>query len=177
MKNNIHNFKEINLIDTKKYFDSRGYFFESYNSKNYNKLFRERCNFVQDNISFSKKNVLRGLHFQKKYPQAKLLTVLKGRIIDVVVDIRKNSKSYGKYQKFLLSDKSGNQIYIPKGFAHGFLALSKQVIISYKCSNYYDPNDQNTIIWNDRDLNIDWGIKKPILSKKDKKGIEFRDLV
>ena len=124
----------------------------------------------------SKKKVLRGLHFQKKKPQGKLISVIKGEILDVVVDIRKNSKTYGKYASFSLSEKNGNQLWIPKNFAHGFLSLSNNTIVNYKCTDFYDPKDQHTIIWNDKNLNINWNIKKPIVSKKDENGVFFKSL-
>ena len=123
-----------------------------------------------------KKNVLRGLHFQKKKPQAKLLTVVQGRIFDVCVDLRKKSKTYGKYFSIELSQKSELSILIPRGFAHGFQCLSKECVVYYKCSNYRDKNSEVTLAWNDPTLKIKWPSKKPILSNKDNKGIFFSDL-
>lgn len=163
------------LIRNNQYSDKRGYFFESYNEKIYSKI-SIKNNFIQDNFSISKKNVLRGLHYQKKNPQGKLVRVIKGKILDVAVDIRKNSKTFGEHQSFILSEENCRQLWVPKNFAHGFISLSKNTIVSYKCTELYDPNDQNTIIWNDKDLKIKWPIKKPILSKKDKVGICFRNL-
>lgn len=163
------------LIKTKSFTDNRGHFFESYNKKIYSKI-GIKDPFVQSNFSLSKKNVLRGLHFQKKKPQGKLISVIKGEILDVVVDIRKNSKTYGKYASFLLSKNNGYQLWIPKNFAHGFLSLSNNTIVNYKCTDFYESKDQNTILWSDKDLKINWNIKKPILSKKDKNGIFFRNL-
>ena len=167
--------KGLVLIKKKQYFDNRGYFFESFNEKIYSKLGIQN-NFTQDNFSISKKNVLRGLHFQKKNPQGKLISVIKGSILDIAVDIRKNSKTFGKYQSFILSEKNCKQLWIPKNFAHGFLSLSSNTIVNYKCTNLYDPDDQNTIIWNDKNLKIRWPIKKPEISKKDSEGIFFKDL-
>ena len=118
------------------------------------------------------KNVLRGLHYQRKI-HGKLIRVIKGKILDIAVDIRKNSKTFGKHQSFILSEENCKQLWIPKNFAHGFLSLSPNTIVNYKCTDFYDPNDQNTIIWNDKDLNIKWPIKKPIISKKDRDGIFF----
>ena len=161
------------LIQPKKFFDKRGYFFESYNSKAYSKIGLKSL-FAQDNFSISKKNVLRGLHFQNKKPQGKLVSVIRGSILDVVVDIRKNSKTFGNHQAFILSEKNCKQLWIPKNFAHGFLTLSSNTIVNYKCTDFYDPKDQNTIIWNDKILGINWPTKKPILSEKDKKGILFK---
>jgi len=163
------------LIESKKFFDERGYFFESYNEKIYSEI-GIKNKFVQDNFSISKKNVLRGLHYQKKNPQGKLISVIKGSILDIAVDIRKNSKSYGKYESFFLSENDCKQLWIPENFAHGFLTLSSNTIVTYKCTELYNPKDQNTIIWNDKDLNISWGIKKPIVSEKDKKGFLFKNI-
>lgn len=166
--------KDCYLVEPRVFNDNRGFFFESYNKLNFkkNKLIN---NFVQDNFSQSKKNVLRGLHFQKKKPQAKFFYVTFGKVLDVVLDLRKSSKTYLKHQKFILSDKNKKQIYIPPGFAHGFLVLSDRAFCNYKCDNYYDPSDDGSIIWNDKDLNIKWGIKNPILSDKDKKGLRIQD--
>lgn len=167
--------KGLILLESKKYFDNRGYFFESYN-KNFHSDLGIKNKFAQDNFSFSKKNVLRGIHYQKKKPQGKLVSVIKGSILDIAVDIRKNSKTYGKHKAFFLSDKNSMQLWIPEHFAHGFLTLSNNTIVSYKCTRLYDPLDQKTIIWNDKDLNISWPIKKPIISEKDKNGFLFKDI-
>ena len=150
--------------------DKRGYFMESYNQKNINKLFGD-IHFVQDNESESSRGVLRGLHFQKPpFAQAKLVRCLKGEVLDVALDLRKKSRTYGLFETNLLSDKNKNQLFIPKGFAHGFIVLSESAIVSYKADNYYDPNYESGVLWNDTDLNIDWKIKsdKIILSEKDK---------
>lgn len=167
--------KGLVLIKKNQYFDNRGCFFEAFNEKIYSELGIE-TNFVQDNFSISKKNVLRGLHYQKKNPQGKLISVIRGSILDIAVDIRKNSKTFGKYQSFILSEKNCRQLWIPRNFAHGFLSLSTNTIVNYKCTDLYDPEDQNTIIWNDKNLKISWPIKKPIISKKDRNGIFFRNL-
>ena len=150
--------------------DERGYFMESYNQKNINKLFGN-IHFVQDNESESSRGVLRGLHFQKPpFAQAKLVRCLKGEILDVALDLRKKSRTYGLFETTLLSDKNKNQLFISKGFAHGFIVLSESAIVSYKVDNYYDPNYESGVLWNDTDLNIDWKIKanEVILSEKDK---------
>ncbi len=150
--------------------DERGYFMESYNQKNINKLFGD-IYFVQDNESESSRGVLRGLHFQKPpFAQAKLVRCLKGEILDVALDLRKKSRTYGLFETTLLSDKNKNKLFIPKGFAHGFVVLSESAIVSYKVDNYYDPNYESGVLWNDTDLNIDWKIKadEVILSEKDK---------
>ena len=119
---------------------------------------------------------MRGLHYQLNRPQGKLVRVIFGTIIDVAVDIRKNSKTFGNHQAFILSEKNCKQLWIPKNFAHGFLTLSSNTIVSYKCTDFYDPSDQNTIVWNDKILNIAWPTKKPIISEKDKKGILFKNI-
>ena len=139
-----------------------------------NNLFNN-SNFPFDVMSFSKKNVLRGLHIQTKKSQAKIITVTHGKIFDVVVDLRKKSKTFGKTFSVILSDKSDFSFYIPAGFAHGFLCLSKNCAVYYKCTNYRHQNSEKTIQWNDKDLNINWPIKKPILSLKDSLGINLKD--
>jgi dTDP-4-dehydrorhamnose 3,5-epimerase len=160
------------IITPQVFNDERGHFFESYNRQkmsNYIDL-----DFVQDNESFSKKYVLRGLHFQKPpYAQDKLVRVLKGSVLDIVVDLRPNESTYGKHFAIKLSAKNKKQLFIPKGFAHGFLALKKNTIFSYKCSNYYNTESEVCIDCFDKDLDIDWQIKNVILSEKDKKGIKF----
>jgi len=167
--------KGLILIKTNQYFDNRGIVFENFNQKDYSKI-GIKNKFVQDNISVSNKNVVRGLHYQKLKPQGKLISVIKGKIFDVAIDIRKNSNTFGKHQSFILSDKNSRQLWIPKDFAHGFLSLTSETIVNYKCTDFYDPKDQNTIIWNDKDLKIRWPIKNPIISKKDKDGIYFKNL-
>ena len=152
--------------------DDRGYFFESYNIEKLSKLIK--TDFVQDNESLSQKNVLRGLHFQNPpFAQAKLIRVVKGSILDVAVDLRKKSATFGRHFKHILSGENKQQLYIPEGFAHGFLCLEDNTILNYKCSNYYNPESENSIIWNDKELNIDWGILNPILAEKDKLAKKF----
>ena len=161
--------KDLLIIKTDIYRDRRGFFKEVEKYKILKKKF------IFDCFSFSKKNTLRGLHLQKKKSQAKIITVVNGKILDVVVDLRKNSKTYGKYFSIKLSHDSNYSIYIPAGFAHGFLCLSKNCAVYYKCTNYRNKNSEQTIKWNDKILNIKWPIKKPILSKKDKMGIKFSE--
>ena len=159
--------------------DRRGYFMESYNKKNTNNLIGN-VKFVQDNESESSRGVLRGLHFQKPpFSQAKLVRCLKGSILDVALDLRKDSKTYGQFETTLLSEENKNQLFIPKGFAHGFIVLSESAIISYKVDEYYKPMNESGIIWDDRDLNIDWKINKKeiIVSKKDAKLQSFNNFV
>ena len=157
--------KDLLIVKTKIFKDNRGFFKEIEKKKILKK------NFIFDCLSFSKKNTLRGLHLQKKKSQAKIVTVVQGKILDVVADLRKNSKTFGKHFAIKMSQKSDFSLYIPKGFAHGFICLSKSCVVYYKCTNYRDKKSEVTIKWNDRDLKIKWPINKPILSKKDKKGI------
>jgi dTDP-4-dehydrorhamnose 3,5-epimerase len=151
--------------------DERGLFFESFNQKTFNSLIGKAINFVQDNQSVSQKNVLRGLHFQTgKFAQSKLVRVIEGEVIDVAVDLRPNSKTFKKYFSTILNQKNNAQLFVPKGFAHGFLVLSETAILSYKCDNYYNKNAESGIIFNDATLNIDWNIseKDVMLSEKDR---------
>ena len=159
--------------------DNRGYFMESYNQKNINKLVGN-VNFVQDNESESSRGVLRGLHFQKPpYAQAKLVRCLKGSVLDVVLDLRKDSKTYGIFETILLTEENKKQLFIPKGFAHGFVVLSETAIFSYKVDNYYNPDLESGVLWNDLDLNIDWKINKKeiIVSEKDKSLPTFNNII
>jgi dTDP-4-dehydrorhamnose 3,5-epimerase len=149
--------------------DSRGYFFESFR-----KDFFLSWNFVQDNESLSGPNVLRGLHFQAPpYEQGKLVRVIKGAVLDVAVDIRLNSPTFGQHYKQVLTEENRIQLWIPPGFAHGFLVLHPGTIFSYKCTNYYHKASEGCILWNDPDLHIEWNVDDPILSEKDKNGIPF----
>ncbi len=156
--------KGLKIIKSKIYRDKRGFLREVYK----NKLLKD--SFLFDVMSNSKKNVLRGLHMQTKKSQAKIITVSQGKILDVAVDLRKNSKTFGKYFSIIISQNSEFSFYIPKGFAHGFLCLSKECTVNYKCSQYRHKKSETTLSWNDKDVGIKWPIKKPILSIKDKKG-------
>lgn len=146
--------------------DARGFFMETYHRREFSALGIPDI-FVQDNHSRSSKGTLRGLHFQLHHPQAKLCRVVEGEALDVAVDIRVGSPYFGKWASVVLSAKSHNQIYIPVGFAHGFLALSETVQFLYKCSDFYDPSDEHGILWNDPDLAIDWEVSNPLVSEKD----------
>lgn len=164
--------KDLILLKPQVYTDERGYFMESFNQKKIEKVIKDT--FVQDNESLSKKNVLRGLHFQMPpHAQAKLIRVVKGSILDVAVDLRKDSDTFGQHFKHVLSGENKLQLYIPKGFAHGFLCLEENTILNYKCSTYYNAGSEASILWNDRDLDIDWGIKNPILAEKDQLAKNF----
>ncbi|GAB3940746.1 dTDP-4-dehydrorhamnose 3,5-epimerase [Spirosoma harenae] len=155
--------------------DERGHFFESYNEPIFASLGLP-TEFVQDNQSFSVKGVLRGLHMQKEpFAQGKLVRVISGQVLDVAVDLRPDSKTFGQYETFLLDAKLSNLVYIPEGFAHGFVALEDS-IFSYKCTNVYNKTSESGILWNDPDLNIDWGIKDPIVSVKDQELKLLRDI-
>lgn len=154
--------------------DARGYFFESYNK---NVFFNNgiTTEFLQDNESLSQKGVLRGLHFQNPpHAQAKLVRVIQGAVLDVAVDIRKKSPTYGKYYSIKLSAENKTMLYIPEGFAHGFLVLEDNTIFSYKCSRTYNKESESGILWCDTDIAIDWGIKTPILSEKDRVAQHFK---
>ncbi len=159
--------KGLLVFKGEKFNDNRGYFREILIEKTVKRKFKFNV------VSVSKKNVIRGLHLQKVEPQAKFISVVKGKIIDVVVDIRKNSRTYGKHFKIVLSDKNCTSLYIPEGFAHGFGGLEKENIVVYSCTNYRHKKGERGIRWNDKNLKINWNIKKPIISSKDKKNIPF----
>lgn len=158
---------DVLSVETKVFNDNRGFFFEHYKES----VFSENGinkQFPQENISFSKKNVIRGLHFQKKpHEQAKLVSVISGEIYDVAVDVRKNSPTFKKWVSQTLSEKNHNMLYVPEGFAHGFCVTSESAIVVYKTSNEYSPNHEAGILWNDPDLSIPWPTKSPIISEKD----------
>ena len=167
------------IIEPTIFKDDRGLFYESYKKVEFEDQLGERVNFVQDNVSVSKKGVLRGLHYQKGiHAQAKLVQVVRGEVLDVVVDLRKGSKTFGKHFKAILSSANRKSIFIPKGMAHGFLALTEEVIFTYKCDSYYNYMAEGGIVYNDIDLNIDWEISadKAILSKKDLSLPALKDL-
>ena len=161
--------KDLFLIEPDVFGDERGYFLESYNKQDFFDA-GLKMEFVQDNESKSKNGVLRGLHFQIKRPQGKLVRVIEGEIFDVAVDLRKDSKTYGVWEGVYLSQENKKQFYVPEGFAHGFLVVSETARVVYKCTNFYDPKDESGIIWNDKNLRIDWPlnkIKEVSLSAKD----------
>ena len=165
-------FKGLKVIVGQKFVDSRGYFREL----NKEKIFK-KSRFVFWCMSKSKKNVLRGLHFQKKNQQEKIVSVIKGSVLDIAVDLRRNSKNFGKHYKIKLSEKNCKSILIPKGFAHGFLGLDLENIIVYGNSNYRSKKDEIGLIWNDRDLAIRWPKKKMVISNKDKNNITFKKFI
>tara|TARA_B100000941_G_scaffold289107_1_gene267355 strand:+ start:784 stop:1311 length:528 start_codon:yes stop_codon:yes gene_type:complete len=162
-------FKDLFIIKTNVFKDNRGWLKEEFKKKIVKK------NLVFTVVSNSKKNVLRGLHMQTRNSQDKFLSVVKGKVLDVAVDLRKNSKTYGKHFKIILSEKNGKHLFVPNGFAHGILGLDKENILHYACTNYRDPKSEVSIKWNDANLNINWRVKKPIISKKDKFAISLKD--
>ena len=163
---------DVFIIEPQIYKDNRGGFYESFNSQEFKKLTKFNGSFLQDNHSISKKNVIRGLHYQIEKPQGKLIRVIKGSIFDVSVDLRKSSKTYGKTYSVTLSAKNLKQLWIPPGIAHGFLALTSQVEIIYKTTEYWYPDLERCILWNDPTLNIEWPIKSsiPIINNRDSLG-------
>ena len=169
----------IVIIEPKIFRDARGYFFESFSMREFNEKVAP-VTFVQDNESYSSYGVIRGLHFQKPpYTQAKLVRVIKGAVLDIAVDIRKGSPTYGQHVAVELTAENHRQLFIPHGFAHGFSVLSEEVLFQYKCDNYYAPQSEGGILWNDPCLGIDWRIpaEKAILSEKDFKHPLFKDYV
>ena len=163
------------VIEPSIFTDSRGSFFESWNSKKFKEIGINE-DFDQDNQSVSLKGVIRGLHFQNPpFAQAKLVRVIKGSVLDVAVDLRKKSKTYGMYYSLVLSEKNNKSFFIPKGFAHGFLSLEDNTVFSYKCSGLYNKKSEESLLWNDKDLNIDWQITDPIVSEQDSNALLFKD--
>lgn len=176
MKINKTFIENLLIIEPQLFKDDRGFFYESYNKNNLDKVIN--IVFVQDNESKSDKGVIRGLHFQAPpFEQTKLVRCVSGNILDVAVDLRSNSKTYGKSFSIELSSENNKQLFIPKGFAHGFQVLSEEAIVNYKVDNFYNPKSDSGIIWNDKDLSIDWNLDlKPILSIKDLTLSSFQDL-
>lgn len=168
--------KDCVIIEPKVYGDDRGFFLETFQVNKYKELADITYPFVQDNHSRSSKGVLRGLHFQKKRPQGKLVRVVRGEVFDVAVDIRRDSPTFGKWEAVILSEKNKTQFWVPPGFAHGFQVLSDSADFEYKCTDFYDPFDEGSLLWNDPALNIPWPINNPILSEKDANASLFDDL-
>ena len=163
------------IIEPQIFKDSRGCFFESWNAKKFKQLGISE-DFVQDNQSVSSKGVLRGLHFQNPpYAQAKLVRVIEGSVLDVAVDLRKNSPTYGMHVSVILSEQNNKSFFIPKGFAHGFLSLEDNTVFNYKCSDYYNKESEGSLLWNDEDLKIDWQIDNPLISEKDLQADFFKN--
>lgn len=167
--------KGLVVIEPRIIEDERGYFFESHNAQKF-KENGVNLDFVQDNQSLSQKNVLRGLHFQNPpFQQGKLVRVIKGAVIDVAVDIRKNSKTYGQHFSIELTEQNKKIFWIPPGFAHGFVSVEEDTIFHYKCTGLYNKASEDSLIWNDPDLDIDWGVTNPIVSEKDQKSNFFKN--
>jgi len=154
-------------MEIPKFDDDRGFFMETYHAKKFSDA-GIKINFIQDNHSYSKKNILRGLHYQLKFPQGKLVRCTQGEILDVAVDIRTSSPTFGEWVGEILSSANAKQLYVPPGFAHGYVVRSEHAEVEYKCTELYHPEDDYGIAWNDPDIGIDWKIENPILSKKDK---------
>ncbi len=163
-------FKDLFILESKSFKDKRGFFKEMFKEK----LIKKKFPFLI--CSFSKKHVIRGLHIQLKNPQGKLVSVIKGKIFDVALDLRPNSKTFGKNYKIVLSEKNSRSLYIPPGFAHGFCGLDNENYIIYSCTKYRNKQSEMGIMWNDKDLKIKWPLKNPILSKKDRKNLSFKKI-
>lgn len=157
--------------------DNRGFFMETFSQFKYEKILNIKDKFVQDNFSSSKNKVLRGLHLQRKNPQGKLVQVLHGEVFDVAVDLRANSETFGRWEGVILSSDNKKQFWIPPGFAHGFVVISDQAYFHYKCTDYYAPDDESCILWNDPSISIDWPINNPIVSEKDQGGITLEEFM
>lgn len=168
--------KDCMIIEPTVYSDERGFFLETFQLDRYAELAGIAMPFVQDNHSRSSKGVLRGLHFQKTKPQGKLVRVIRGEVYDVAVDIRPGSPTYGQWEAVVLSEENKIQFWIPPGFAHGFVVLSEIADFEYKCTSYYEPSDERSLLWNDPDLDIPWPIEKPKLSEKDTRALKLVDL-
>lgn len=172
------NINDLYIIETQIFGDTRGYFMESYNKKEFFQAGLS-MEFVQDNESKSRKGVLRGLHFQTKHTQGKLVKVSQGMVFDVAVDLRKGSPTFGKWEGVILSEENKKQFYVPEGFAHGFLVLTEKAVFTYKCTDYYAPEYDSGLLWNDKDVAIEWplhGIDEVLLSEKDKIQRKLKDL-
>jgi dTDP-4-dehydrorhamnose 3,5-epimerase len=161
------NIPSVKIITPEIFIDDRGYFFETFNKEDFIKL-NLPTNFTQDNQAFSKKGTLRGFHYQLKFPQGKLVRVIKGEVLDVAVDIRKGSPTFGEYVGVNLTEENFKIMYIPEGFAHGYIVLSEDAIFQYKCTDVYHPDDEYGLLWNDDKINVEWPINNPILSERDK---------
>lgn len=163
------------LVEPRIFPDDRGYFTETYHARKYSEAGLLHA-FVQDNLSFSSRNVMRGLHYQRRSPQGKLVYVVQGEVFDVAVDIRRGSPTFGQWEGYRLSDQNHHQLYVPEGCAHGFVVLSDQAVVMYKCTELYDPKDDCGLLWNDPDIGIEWPVSNPILSGKDAVLPRLRDL-
>jgi dTDP-4-dehydrorhamnose 3,5-epimerase len=158
--------EEVLILEPNSFSDKRGYFMETYHRERYEQL-GIRTSFVQDNLSYSVKGTLRGLHYQYPHSQAKLVQVIRGEVFDVAVDIRLKSRSFGKWVSVVLSEENKRQLYVPEGFAHGFCVLSDGALVHYKCTDFYSPESEVGVLWSDHKLQISWPVKTPVISEKD----------
>lgn len=163
------------LIEPRVFGDSRGFFLETWNRAKYREAGLD-VDFVQDNLSLSRRGIVRGLHFQNPNPQGKLVQVLAGEVYDVAVDLRWSSPTFRRWHAVLLSSENKRQLYVPPGFAHGFAVLSETALFHYKCTSYYSPADERTLLYNDPDLGIPWPVPEPVLSEKDRQGVRLKNL-
>lgn len=167
---------DVIIIEPKVFGDDRGYFFESFNQREFEEAIGRQVNFCQDNQSLSNTGVVRGLHFQTPpHAQGKLVRVSQGSVLDVVVDLRKNSSTFGQHLSVELSAENNRQLWVPEGFAHGFATLEDQTIFQYKCTEYYQPTSEKSVLWSDEHLNIDWKVKNAIVSAKDELGEKWKE--
>lgn len=166
----------VKIVEPKVFGDERGFFLETFQQDRYKEMLNIDLDFVQDNHSRSSKNVLRGLHFQTSKPQGKLVRVVRGEVFDVVVDIRRESATFGKWVGVYLSESNKNQLWVPPGLAHGFVVTSEFADFEYKCTDYYDPKNEGCLIWNDSEIGIEWPVTEPLLSGKDSQGKLFAEL-
>ncbi|MBU9841676.1 MULTISPECIES: dTDP-4-dehydrorhamnose 3,5-epimerase [Rahnella] len=166
----------VKLVEPKVFGDDRGFFLETFQQNRYKEMLEIDLDFVQDNHSRSSKNVLRGLHFQTSKPQGKLVRVVRGEVFDVVVDIRPESATFGKWVGVYLSEDNKNQLWVPPGLAHGFVVISDFADFEYKCTDYYDPKNEGCLIWNDPEVGVKWPVSEPLLSAKDALGQGFSEL-
>jgi len=163
------------IIEPRVFGDARGFFLETWNEQRYRDAGLD-LRFVQDNMSSSRRGTLRGLHFQNPRAQGKLVWVIEGEVFDVAVDLRRGSPTFGRWHGLNLSGENRLQFYVPRGFAHGFAVLSETAVFAYKCTEFYSPNDELTLCWNDPDVAVQWPLRDPVLSDKDKKGVRLQDL-
>lgn len=163
------------VIEPKVFGDARGYFMETWNQQRYRDVGLD-WNFVQDNISFSRRGILRGLHFQNPKGQGKLVYALQGEVFDVAVDLRKSSPTFGRWHGLILSAENKRQFFVPAGFAHGFAVLSETAMFAYKCTEFYNPQNEMSLLWNDPEIGVQWPLEAPQLSEKDLRGVRLRDI-
>ncbi|MFD1802644.1 dTDP-4-dehydrorhamnose 3,5-epimerase [Mixta tenebrionis] len=169
--------EDVKIIEPAVYGDARGFFLETFEKRRYQQLLNIEAEFVQDNYSRSARHVLRGLHYQKTRPQGKLVRVVRGEVFDVAVDIRPASPTFGQWQGVILSEENKRQFWIPPGLAHGFVVLSAVADFEYKCTDYYQPQDEVCLRWNDPTIHIDWPVAAPLLSEKDQQGLLLTELM